>query len=266
VTTLRADGVDFIGPVVGEVASGEVGEGRMAEPEEIVAALLSRLGPRDLGDRHIVVTAGPTVEDLDPARYLSNRSSGKMGYAIAEAAARRGAKVTLISGPVALSSPHGVHVVHVRSAHQMQAALWHAVGADLRQADAVIMAAAVADYRPAAVHDAKMKRSGPLSLDLVPNPDLLMEVGHARSGPRPVLVGFALETVTGDDLVRAAQGKLDKKRVDLVVANTASDAFDRDDNRILLVDRERARALPQATKRALAERILDHVVTMLQQP
>jgi phosphopantothenoylcysteine decarboxylase/phosphopantothenate--cysteine ligase len=128
------------------------------------------------------------------------------------------------------------------------------------------MAAAVADYRPAAVHDAKMKRSGPLSLDLVPNPDLLMEVGHARSGPRPVLVGFALETVTGDDLVRAAQGKLDKKRVDLVVANTASDAFDRDDNRILLVDRERARALPQATKRALAERILDHVVTMLQQP
>ncbi|MBM4358970.1 MAG: bifunctional phosphopantothenoylcysteine decarboxylase/phosphopantothenate--cysteine ligase CoaBC, partial [Deltaproteobacteria bacterium] len=114
--------------------------------------------------------------------------------------------------------------------------------------------------------DAKLKRSGPISIDFVPNPDLLMEVGHARSGPRPVLVGFALETVTGDDLVHAARAKLDKKGVDLVVANTASDAFDRDDNRILLVDRERARALPQATKRALAERILDHVVTLLQGP
>ncbi|MBM4358725.1 MAG: bifunctional phosphopantothenoylcysteine decarboxylase/phosphopantothenate--cysteine ligase CoaBC, partial [Deltaproteobacteria bacterium] len=151
---LRADGVEFVGPVVGEVASGEVGEGRMAEPEEIAAAILARLSPRDLAERHVVVTAGPTVEDLDPARFLSNRSSGKMGYAIAEAAARRGARVTLISGPVSLASPHGVHLVHARSAHQMQAALWHAVGADLRQADALIMAAAVADYRPSAVHDA----------------------------------------------------------------------------------------------------------------
>jgi phosphopantothenoylcysteine decarboxylase/phosphopantothenate--cysteine ligase len=125
------------------------------------------------------------------------------------------------------------------------------------------MAAAVADYRPATVHEAKLKRVGPMTLELVPNPDLLAEIGHARQGSRPVLVGFALETVTGDDLVSAARGKLERKRVDLVVANTAADAFERDDNRIMLVDRERARTLPHATKRALAERILDHLVTLL---
>lgn len=266
VDLLREQGVEFVGPTVGEVASGEVGEGRMAEPEEIASAILAALGPRDLDGRHLVVTAGPTVEDLDPARYLSNRSSGKMGYAIAEAAARRGARVTLISGPVSLPRPHRVDILDVRSANQMQAALWHAVGPDLRQADAVIMAAAVADYRPASPQESKLKRTGPMSLELVPNPDLLMELGHARTERRPILIGFALETVTGDELVAAARTKLERKRVDLVVANRASDAFDRDENRIWLVDRERSRGLPEATKRALAERILDQVVTMLSEP
>jgi len=263
VATLRMRGVELVGPVVGEVASGDVGEGRMAEPEAIAAAILGHLGPRDLEGRHVVVSAGPTVEDIDPARYLSNRSSGKMGYAVAEAAVRRGARVTLVSGPVALQPPSGVALVEVRSAHQMQAALAHALGPELRGADAVIMAAAVADYRPATVHEAKLKRVGPVTLELVPNPDLLAELGRARHGARPVLVGFALETVTGDDLVSAARKKLEKKRVDLVVANTAVDAFERDDNRIMLVDRERVRSLPQATKRALADRILDHLVTLL---
>ncbi len=269
VAALRADGVEFIGPVFGEVASGEVGEGRMSEPEAIAEAILARLAQvatgahRDFDGRQLVVTAGPTVEDLDPARYLSNRSSGKMGYAIAAAASARGAQVTLISGPVALGAPAGMNIVHVRSAREMQAALDAALGPELTRADALVMAAAVADYRPGEVHAAKMKRTGATTLELVPNPDILAGIGGRREGGKPVLVGFALETVSGDALICAARDKLNKKRVDLIVANSASDAFDGDDNRIVLVSRDDSEELPRASKRVLADQLLDRLLPLL---
>ena len=149
VATLEADGrVERIGPTHGEVASGESGVGRMAEPEEIASRAITRLSPRDLQGRHFVITAGPTLEDLDPVRFIGNRSSGKMGYAIAERAAARGARTTLISGPTSLASPHGLQRVDVRSAVAMRSAVWQALGPDLALADALIMAAAVGDYRP----------------------------------------------------------------------------------------------------------------------
>ena len=269
IATLRADGLEFVGPVVGEVASGEVGEGRMAEPEAIAEAILGRLrhdpsqGTHDLAGRHVVVTAGPTIEDIDPARYLSNRSSGKMGYAIATAALARGARVTLITGPVALPAPAGAKVVPIRTARDMESALDAALGTGLTEADALIMAAAVADYRPLSVHPTKLKRHGPTTLELIPNPDLLAGLGKRRTGPKPVLVGFALETTSDDELVAAARVKLDKKQVDLIIANRASDAFDTDHNRIVLVERARAIELPYASKGVLADRLIDHLLPLL---
>jgi phosphopantothenoylcysteine decarboxylase/phosphopantothenate--cysteine ligase len=258
VRQLAADGrVELVGPVAGEVASGDQGLGRMAEPAEIAAAVLARIAARhDLAGLRIVVSAGPTVEDLDPARFLSNRSSGKMGFAVAARAAARGASVTLVSGPVSLATPRGVARVDVRSALDMRAALHdHLAGAD-----ALVMAAAVADYRVASPSQAKIKRSdAALTLTLEPNPDLLAEIGHARTGERPYLVGFALETASGDELVAHARAKLDKKKVDLVVANRAEEAFDGDDNRILLVTADEVRSLERAPKLVLADAILDRV-------
>ncbi len=255
--------VELVGPVYGEVASGESGLGRMAEPAQIVAAILARATRRDLAGLRIVITAGPTVEDFDPVRFLGNRSTGKMGFALAERAAARGAEVTLIAGPVTLATPFGVRRVDVRSALAMRSALWQAMGPDLTSADALIMSAAVADYRPAQEHATKMKRDGnALALELVPNPDLLAEIGAARAARLPVLVGFAVETDTDDRVVAAALNKLEKKRVDLVVANHAADAFGKDDNRATLVARGSTDALGVLTKRELAERILDRVATL----
>lgn len=258
---LARDGrVELVGPVDGVVASGDRGLGRMAEPEAIAAQILARLAPPDLAGRHVVVTAGPTVEDLDPARYLSNRSSGKMGFAIAARARARRADVSLVTGPVSLPTPDGVRRIEVRSALDMQAALDEVLGADLDGADALVMAAAVADYRPAAFRAAKMKRSqASLTLELLPNPDLLAGIGRRRPGARPFLVGFALETAQGDALVELARGKLRKKAVDLVVANRAEDAFDKDDNVIVLVTETDHEALARASKPALADRILDRI-------
>lgn len=258
VAQLSADGrVAFVGPVAGEVASGDVGIGRMAEPGAIVEAIAATLSARDLIDRHIVVSAGPTIEDIDPARFLSNRSSGKMGFAIAERAARRGARVTLVAGPVALATPFGVTRCDVRSARDMGQALTRA----LATADALVMTAAVADYRPADASPIKLKREGKpsMTLKLVHNPDLLAEIGAKRSGGRPYLVGFALETADDEALVEIARDKLRRKGVDLVVANRAADAFERDDNRATLVTSEEAESLPRMDKRALADRILDRI-------
>jgi phosphopantothenoylcysteine decarboxylase/phosphopantothenate--cysteine ligase len=265
VETLTADrGVRFAGPVSGPVASGDVGMGRMAEPDDIVAEILRALSPQDLAGRHVVVTAGPTVEDLDPVRFLGNRSTGKMGFAVAERAAARGARVTLISGPVTLPSPYGVVRVDVRSTLEMQRALDAAMGADLGDADALVMTAAVADYRPKVVHDAKLKRDDAgRTLELVPNPDLLAGIGARRTQARPVLVGFAVETADDEGLVRVARGKLTKKRVDLVVANHAADSFGRDDNRALLVTHREVDQPGVTTKIALADRILSRVVELL---
>lgn len=266
VGALLADGrVSFVGPTVGEVASGDVGQGRMAEPEVMLARTVAALRAATLGGRHLVVTAGPTAEDLDPVRYFGNRSSGKMGFAIAERAAARGGRVTLIAGPVALPTPPGVVRVDVRSALSMRAALWEALGAELSAADALIMAAAVADYRPAETHATKLKRSAAsLQLDLTPNPDLLAEIGHARTSSLPILVGFALETDDDEGLLRYARAKLVSKRVDLVVANRAEESLGRDAVRALLVTGENCSELRAMPKTEAADRILDWVSDRLQ--
>ena len=263
VDALRAQGrVSLVGPVNGEVASGESGTGRMADPAQIAAAVLARAGLRDLDGLHLVVTAGPTVEDLDPVRFLGNRSTGKMGFAIAERAAARGARVTLIAGPVSLATPFGVQRVDVRGALSMRDALSQALGPALGEADALVMTAAVADYRPAAEHATKIKRTGDrLALELLPNPDLLAEIGAARAGAKPVLVGFAVETGTEEEVVAYARGKLGAKRVDLVVANEARQAFGGDDNRATIVEADRVEPLGTMSKHALADRILDRVAT-----
>ncbi|HQP36242.1 MAG TPA: bifunctional phosphopantothenoylcysteine decarboxylase/phosphopantothenate--cysteine ligase CoaBC [Polyangiaceae bacterium] len=265
VRQLREDGrATIVGPVVGPVANGEVGLGRMADPVEIAAAALSLLGPRDLAGRRLLVTAGPTVEDIDPVRFVGNRSSGRMGFAIAQRAALRGAKVTLVAGPVELPTPPGVERVDVRSALQMQAAMHGVLGADGSGADAVVMAAAVADYRPAHASTTKHKRGAErISLELEPNPDLIAQLGASRAGRRPVLVGFALETAQGDDLVRLAREKLERKRVDLVVANAAQESIGLATNRAALVTPTGEDRLGELDKGELADRILDRVRDLL---
>ena len=271
VADLAAQGrVTLVGPVDGEVASGDEGMGRMAEPAAIVLAATALLDApaagavRDLVGVRVVVTAGPTLEDIDPVRFLGNRSSGKMGFAVAEHAAARGATdVTLVAGPVNLPTPPGVTRIDVRGALEMRAALWAALGQDLSGADALVMAAAVADHRPAQIAASKIKKTdASASIELVKNPDLLGEVGVARAagaagrrasappaGPalplRPVLVGFAVETSGGDALVAYARRKLEEKRVDLVVANEAREAFGREDNRVVLVTSAEAEIRPE---------------------
>jgi phosphopantothenoylcysteine decarboxylase/phosphopantothenate--cysteine ligase len=268
----RLGQVTLIGPVDGLVASGEHGLGRMAEPEAIVKSLVEALrgepsatpaatfGRRDLVGLKLVVTAGPTVEDLDPVRFIGNRSSGKMGFAVAERASERGARVTLIAGPVSLVTPKSVSRIDVRSALEMQKALALVLGKELEDADALVMAAAVADYRPRAASPTKLKRTGEtLLLELVPNPDLLADIGGQRRGAKPFLVGFALETAKGESLTALAMRKLETKRVDLVVANSAAAALSRDDNHATLVTKDGAEALNIMPKIALADVILDRI-------
>jgi phosphopantothenoylcysteine decarboxylase/phosphopantothenate--cysteine ligase len=239
----------------------------MAEPEAIVSLVIARLTQPTLGRRHVVISAGPTAEDIDPVRTLSNRSSGKMGFAIAERAALHGARVTLITGPVALPTPPGVTRIDVRSAIAMRSALWLALHPDLSGADALIMAAAVADYRPLQTHASKLKReTGALTLELLPNPDLLAEIGEARRGKLPVLVGFALETETDEQTIAQAREKLRKKRVDMVVANRAEESLGLDHVRATLVSSKEAEALPAMPKEDAADRILDWVVARLEEP
>jgi phosphopantothenoylcysteine decarboxylase/phosphopantothenate--cysteine ligase len=265
VAALLADGrVTLVGPVEGPLASGESGAGRMSEPEDIVVAAFALLGgPTDLTGLRVVVTAGPTVEDIDPVRFVSNRSSGRMGFAVAERAARRGATVTLITGPVELATPVAVARVDVRSAREMKAALDAAFGENLGEADALVMSAAVADYAPREVHTHKMKKAGDsMSLELTRNPDILAEMGGARQDGRPVLVGFAVETAEDDVLVAYAHKKLRDKKVDLIVANRAGDAFGTATNRATLITESETTALATMTKRELADRILDRVRTL----
>jgi phosphopantothenoylcysteine decarboxylase / phosphopantothenate---cysteine ligase len=267
----------LLGPTLGEVASGEVGMGRMLEPEQLLEAIeqeLSLVAPPPLDGaalptagaqrfsasgltgRRIVVTAGPTIEDLDPVRSLTNRSSGKMGFALAASAARSGGRVTLIAGPVTLPTPAGVRRVDVRSALDMQAALGQAL-AEGPGADALVMCAAVSDYRPRQLSSSKLKRSAAaLQLELVPNPDLLGEVGAARVGARPFLLGFAVETAAGEQLVAAARGKLAHKRVDAIVANSAQDALGTDQTRAVLVTAASEQPLGPGSKAAVADDII----------
>ncbi|WP_116127387.1 bifunctional phosphopantothenoylcysteine decarboxylase/phosphopantothenate--cysteine ligase CoaBC [Lewinella sp. IMCC34183] len=257
VERLRGYGNHLIDVESGELASGLTGQGRLAEPERILAVLDDHFARhRDLAGHRLLITAGPTHEDLDPVRYLGNRSTGKMGIALAEAAAARGAEVTLVLGPTELStSAAGITVVDVRSAREMYTA------ATERWADctAGILCAAVADYRPATVAAEKIKKHGEeLSLRLVPNPDIARELG-LRKQPGQYLIGFALETENGPANARA---KLERKNLDLIVLNSPRDpgaAFGHDTNQIQLIDRNKATAYELKPKRAVADDILDRL-------
>ncbi|MGE5568137.1 MAG: bifunctional phosphopantothenoylcysteine decarboxylase/phosphopantothenate--cysteine ligase CoaBC [Rhodospirillales bacterium] len=254
--TLRGRGHIIVEPGEGFLACGMVGPGRFAEIKQITAAVLSALERRrDLDGETVLVTAGPTEEPLDPVRFLSNRSSGKMGYAIAEEAAARGARVILVSGPVHLCPPPGVAVVSVQTAEQMRAA----VKAHFEEATIVIKAAAVADYRVADPAPQKIKKGeGSLTLRLEPNPDILSELGRMK-GSR-LLVGFAAET--GDPLPEARR-KLESKNCDMVVGNRVDRAFGSDDNEVVLALRTgEAVELSRASKREIAGRIFDHLLKL----
>jgi phosphopantothenoylcysteine decarboxylase/phosphopantothenate--cysteine ligase len=273
VAALVSRGVRLLGPVEGEVASGERGLGRMVEPQEVFEAVAEIVAPerrasRRLEGRHVVVTAGPTAEDLDPVRFLTNRSSGKMGFAIAAAAAREGARVSLVAGPVSLATPAGVARTDVRSARELERAVDVLLGADLRGADALVMAAAVADYRPAEPSTTKLKKQGEtMHVNLVRNPDILAAIGARRAGALPVLVGFALET--GDDATVEgyARGKLEAKRCDLVVANEARSALEGDTNRVRVFARgaEAPAGAIEGSKAAVAAHIVDALAARLEE-
>jgi phosphopantothenoylcysteine decarboxylase/phosphopantothenate--cysteine ligase len=263
VETLLARGVRFVEPGEGYLACGWIGKGRLAEPDEIVAAAEAMLRPQGplLGQR-VLVSAGPTYEDVDPVRYIGNRSSGRMGYALAAEAARRGAEVILVTGPTALDTPAVREVVKVRSAAEMhQAVLSRA--ADM---DVVVMAAAVADYTPADRAAQKVPKGGEtLTLLLKRTPDILGDLGQRRvaTGGGPVLVGFAAET---ENVVANASAKREKKHADLIVANdvSRSDAgFDVDTNAVTIVGADGAEALPLQSKSRVAAEILDRVEKLL---
>ena len=252
--TLRADGVSFVGPDNGAMACGEFGPGRMAEPEAIFAAILAALeggALRPLAGKHVLITAGPTVEALDPVRVLTNRSSGKQGYAIAAAAAAAGARVTLVSGPTALATPPGVVRVDVESAEQMLAACRAAL-----PADAAVCVAAVADWRPDEVFGVKLKKShdGPPLVRLVENPDILATLSAHGPGRPKLVVGFAAET---NDLEVHARAKLKRKGCDWIVANDVAEdgIMGGDENEVLLVYPQGTEAWPKASKTEVARRL-----------
>lgn len=253
---LRRRGVRIVDPECGWLAERESGVGRLADPSSIARAILEAgASSRSLVDRTVVITAGPTREPIDPVRFVSNRSSGKMGFALAAAAKRRGARVVLIHGPVALDPPFGVETVAVRTAAEMREAV-------LRERDAafaVFMVAAVADYAPRAEASKTQKSSGPTELTLYPTPDILAELGRSRAGE--ILVGFAAET---EQVVERAREKLERKGADFIVANDVSGCetgMDADDNAVTIVGRDgRVLEVPRASKTEIAEAILDHVL------
>ncbi len=257
VELLRARGAHVLGPASGEQACGEVGEGRMLEPEAIIAALSIFEAPQMLAGRRVLVSAGPTHEDLDPVRFLGNRSSGRMGFALAEAAAGMGAEVTLVAGPVALATPAGVDRIDVRSARQMHAAmLEHAPGMDV-----VIGAAAVADYRPEQRQTRKIKKQDDrFTVTLVRNPDILLDL--AALSPRPYLAGFAAETEALED---NAQLKLQAKGLDLIAANLVGEGLgiETQDNALSVFWRGGSTVLPRAPKTDLAVSLLRIVAGQL---
>lgn len=257
--TLEARGHIIVPPDSGSLACGEVGPGRLASLPAILSAIEGAARPRhDLDSEHFVITAGPTQEPLDPVRYITNRSSGKMGYALAEAAHERGAKVTLVSGPVQLAPPPGVEVVPVHTALEMRDAVMQHVPS----ATVIIKAAAVADYHLSQVPAHKVKKTATrLTLDLDPTPDILAEVGRVK-GDR-LLIGFAAET---QNLVAEARRKLETKNCDMVVGNLVNQSgtgFESDMNKVTLVMRDGTVAdLPEASKRALSDQILDHAMSL----
>jgi phosphopantothenoylcysteine decarboxylase/phosphopantothenate--cysteine ligase len=254
VAQLKARGVSMIGPDSGDQACGEVGPGRMVAPERIVEQLLApsaAVPDAALAGRRVLITAGPTFEDIDPVRFVGNRSSGKMGFAVAAAARAAGADVTLVAGPVGLPTPAGVRRVDVRSAAEMRAA----VQAELQGQHVFVGAAAVADYRPAELLPCKRKKSGDdWTLQLVANPDILAEV--AAGTPRPFVVGFAAET---NDLERHARDKLQRKRLDMIAGNRVGQAgcgFEASDNALSVYWHDGGEEIPLADKHAVAARLI----------
>ncbi|MBP1718403.1 MAG: phosphopantothenoylcysteine decarboxylase [Deltaproteobacteria bacterium] len=253
---LRARGFHFVDPEVGELACGYEGKGRLAEIPAITEEIRSLLTPKDFSDDTVIVTAGPTEEDLDPVRFLSNHSSGKMGYALARAASRRGAEVILVSGPTSLPPPAKVKLVRVRSAVEMREAVFH----HLEKASVLLMAAAVSDYRPKQAATQKIKKASiPPVLELERNPDILLEAGKSK-GNR-IFVGFAAET---QNLLKNAKEKLAKKNLDLIVANDVSlpgAGFRVDTNIVKIIGRSgKVEKLPLMSKEDLADRILERIL------
>jgi len=255
---LRRIGYHFMEPAEGYLACGYEGKGRLPEPEKILEEIRSLLRKKDLLGERFLITAGPSREPLDPVRYISNRSSGKMGYALARAAVRRGAGVVLVSGPSAIEPPSAVRLIPVNTAAEMR----RAVLEQFPECTAVIMAAAVADYRPVDASSKKLKRGkAPLDIRLEPNPDILRELGRRKNGK--LLVGFAAET---EELIANATRKLHEKNLDLIVANDVTQAgggFDGDTNIATIVDRSGASdSLSLMTKDELADRIYDHLLVL----
>lgn len=260
---LAARGVTFVEPDSGDLACGWKGRGRLAEASEIYFETRRALGPRDLVGQRVLISTGPTREAIDPVRYISNRSSGKMGIALAKEAYRRGAEVTVVYGPLSATPrlPRRVSKVSITSAAQMRDAVFSQLSSS---PEIVIMAAAVADYRPASPASEKIKKStNPSSIELAPNEDILLEVGERKgSSKRPFLVGFAVETGTVEELVAEVQRKLARKNADLMVGNLAQDSFDKDTNRVCIVRRSGTyESLETARKSVVARRIFDAILT-----
>jgi len=264
IAKLKQRGVRVVEPDAGYLACGMTGPGRLASNESIVTAALEALGAtQDLAGETVLITAGPTREYVDPVRYLSNRSSGKMGYALAEAALRRGAHVILVTGPVALKAPGAAEVIQVETAEQMR----EAVMANLQRGTIAIKTAAVADYKAKHIAGEKIKRSGPagrgMTLELEATTDILAEIASARQ--KQVLVGFAAET---SNVLANAKAKLERKQLDIIVANDVSKpgvGFDSDNNAVTILTRDGGVVeVPQTTKWEVAHRVLDAVVALLQ--
>lgn len=255
---LQEIGYHVVPPACGELACGEEGPGRLSDWEKVQEKLVSIFCPQDLEGKKIVVTAGPTREPLDPARYLSNRSSGKMGYALAQTAARRGAEVTLISGPVQLKEPSRLTTIQVTSAQQMYEQSVNIAG----EADIIVMAAAVADFKPKKYQQQKMKKAqGIRSIELVDNPDILLELGKKRR-KGSLLIGFAAET---RDHEAEGRRKLEQKKADLIIVNDilgVDTGFDVETNQVTLVDRKGKKILPLLSKEDTANFIWNHILDL----
>jgi phosphopantothenoylcysteine decarboxylase / phosphopantothenate---cysteine ligase len=256
---LRKRGVRIVEPGSGYLACGMTGPGRLAENDAIVSALLEVLGSaQDLAGETVLITAGPTREKIDPVRYLTNRSSGRMGYALAEAASRRGARVLLVSGPTALTPPSSAELTRVESTEQMRDAVLNL----LPQATIVIKTAAVCDYRPKSTAGQKMKRKGPMTLELEPTPDILKDISLKRG--TQVLVGFAAET---ENVLENARQKLVSKNLDAIVVNDVSRegvGFDTERNAVTIITRDDVVEVPETTKWEVGQRVLDQVVRLRQ--
>lgn len=257
---LRKRGVKIVEPGSGYLACGMVGEGRLAENEAIVAAVLESLGAsQDLSGETILITAGPTREKIDPVRYLTNRSSGRMGYALAEAALRRGARVLLVSGPTSLTPPGAAELTRVESAGQMRDAVLHL----LPQATIVIKTAAVSDYRAKSTSDQKLKRKGPLTLELEPTADILKEISARKRDQ--LIIGFAAET---ENALENARQKLAAKNLDAIVVNDVSRkdiGFDSERNEVTIITHDAVVEVPETTKWEVAQRVLDQIVRLRDQ-